>query len=393
MTPDRAVAIVGIYATRQERASGRTLLSLTMEAIHGALDDAGLTLADVDGYIAHQFPAGNGTGPTDANIAYQLGGNIGFFADSTGARGVLYAAGAIRQGLANVVILPAAGSSAHGTELAGFARPRYEFTEWTGSMTAAQFALQARRHMHEYGTTREQLAQIAAIIHGNGVKNPAALCFAGAEMTVQDVLAARMIADPFTRPMCSLVNDGASCIVVASAERARDTRHAPVWVIGGSGQTRGNTYFEAPSLHMRAARSGMLAAFERAGVRHDDIDIVMCYDHFAYGPLYQFEVLGFCHFGEGGAYATEVMGLDGKHPVCPDGGNLAYSHFGLPDNFKQIEIVRQFRNDVADLCPDAASGAHTYDRRVCRKVRDPKLAVGCGAMTDGRHSITLLAKD
>lgn len=393
MGHERSVAIVGVYATKQERASGRTMLSLTVEAIRGALDDAGLTMADVDGYVAHQFPAGNGTGLTDGNAAYQLGGNIGFFADSTGARGVLYAAAAIRQGLAEVVVLPAAGSSMPGLELANYARPSYEFTEWTGSLTAAQFALQARRHMHEYGTRLEQFADIAAAIHNNGRKNPAALRFGAAEMTRDDVLNARMIADPFTRPMCSLVNDGASCIVVASGERARDARHAPAWVIGGAGQTRGNAYFEAPSLHMRVARPGMIAAFDRAGVRHDDVDMVMCYDHFAYGPLYQFEALGFCEFGEGGDYVPAVMGLDEAHPVCPDGGNLAYSHFGLPDNFKQIEIVRQFRGDVPDLCPDADKGIHTYDRRLCRKVRDPKLAVGCGAMTDARHAFTLLAKD
>lgn len=393
MIQERAVAIVGVYATKQERASGRTMLSLTMEAIRGALDDAGLGMADVDGYVSHQFPAGNGKGPSDGNIAYQFGENLGFFADSTGARGVLYAAGAIRQGLANVVILPAAGSSVPGLDLASFARPSYEFTEWTGSLTTAQFAMQARRHMHEYGTSAEQFAEIAAIIHNNGIKNPAALRFGKAEMSAGDVLSARMIADPFTRPMCSLVNDGASCIVVASADRARDTRHAPVWVIGGDGQTRGNAYFEAPSLHMRVARAGLIRAFERAAVRHDDIDMVMCYDHFAYGPLYQFEVLGFCEFGEGGDYAPAVMRPDGAHPACTDGGNLAYSHFGLPDNFKQIEIVRQFRNDIPDLCPDAANGIHTYDRRICRKVRDPKLAVGCGAMTDARHSMTLLAKD
>jgi len=133
--------------------------------------------------------------------------------------------------------------------------------------------------------------------------------------------------------------------------------------------------------------------FRRAGVRHDDTDIVMCYDHFAHGPILQMEALGFCAVGEGGRYVPEVMGLDSAHPVCPDGGNLAYSHCTVPYNFKQIEIVRQFRNTVHDRCPDADRGIHTYDRSMCRKVREPKLAVGCGPLTDGRHAFTLLAKD
>jgi hypothetical protein len=193
--------------------------------------------------------------------------------------------------------------------------------------------------------------------------------------------------------MCSLVNDGASCIVVTGADRARDCRHPPVWVVGGAFENRGNCYFEAPSLKMMQGRPDMLKAFERAGVRHDDVDIVMCYDHFAHGPILQMEFLGFCDLGEGGRYVPEVMGLDSRHPMCVDGGNLGFSHNGQPHNFKQIEVVRQFRNDVPDLCPRAAEGIHTYDRAICRKVRDPKLAVGCGPLTDGPNAFSILARD
>jgi acetyl-CoA acetyltransferase len=103
-----------------------------------------------------------------------------------------------------------------------------------------------------------------------------------------------------------------------------------VWVLGGAFETRGNSYFEAPSLAMLEGRDRMIAAFRRAGVRHEDTDIVMCYDHFAHGPILQMEALGFCEIGAGGRYVPEVMGLDGAHPVCPDGGNLAYSHPMIP---------------------------------------------------------------
>jgi len=396
MNGARDIAIVGVHATRQSRRSGRTALSLIQEATNGALADAGLNMRDVDGYVAFTFPGGNGEGPTDGNIAYQFGQPFGLVAQMSGAMAILMAAAAIRSGQANVVVIPAGGAptseSTDGTAV-NYTRPQFEFTEWTGSMTPAQFALVARRHMHEHGSTREQMARIAAEIKNHGNINPEAVLFGKGEWTPETVLAARMVADPFTLPMCSLVNDGANCIVVTSAERARDCRQAPVWVLGGAMRYQGNSYFEAPSLALMEGREQLMDGFRRAGVRHEDTDIVMCYDHFAHGPIMQMETLGFCAPGEGGEYVPEVMGLDAKHPVCPDGGNLSYSHNMIPYNFKPIEIVRQFRNDVPDLCPDAARGVHTYDRRICRKVREPKLAVACGPQTEGRHSFVLLAKD
>jgi acetyl-CoA acetyltransferase len=392
MNGSRQVAIAGVHVTRQQRRSGRSLLSLTMESIRGALEDAGLSMRDVDGYISYTFPAGNGQGASDGNIAYQMG-PMRLTAETSGAKAILIAAAAIQTGQANVVIIPAGGSQTVDGTMASYTRPSYEFTEWTGSMTPAQYAMVARRHMYEYGTTLEQMAAVAANSHRNGSLNPEAVRFGEDRMTVEKILAARMIADPLTQPMCSLVNDGASCLVVTSAERARDCRHAPVWVVGGAYETRGNSYFEAPSLHMMDSRPTMVEAFRRAGVRHDDIDIVMSYDHFAHGPILQMEALGFCEVGEGGAYVLEVMGLDAAHPLCTDGGNLAYSHPMVPYNFKPIEIVRQFRNDVPDLCPGCGEGVHTFDRDLCRKVREPKLAVACNPQTDGRHGFAILGKD
>lgn len=393
MNGARDIAIVGIGVTEQVRKSGRTTIALLMESIGLALDDAGLTIGDVDGYIGFGFPAGNGQGVSDANIAYQFGQPMTLVAETSGAPAVLLAGAAIRAGLAEVVVIPAGSSQMAGAEMATYTRPTYEFTEWTGSMTPAQFALIARRHMHEFGTTREQMAAVAAIAHRHGRLNPEAVAFDRPALDAEAILAARMIADPFTQPMCSLVNDGASCIVVTSAERARDCRQAPVWVLGGAFETRSNSYFEAPSLGMMQSRPRMIEGFARAGVRHDDVDIVMCYDHFAHGPIIQLETLGFCAPGEGGAYAPEAMRIDGAHPGSLDGGNLAYSHNGVPYNFKPIEIVRQFRGDTPDLCPGWREGIHTHDPALCRKVADPRLAVGCAPMTDGRHGFVLLAKD
>ena len=365
-----------------------------MEAINGALADAGISADEVDGYISYLFPAGNGSEAMgEGVVARQWGRPIRFHAETSGAKAVLLAAAAIDAGLAHTVIVPAGGSQTAGAAMAAYTRPRFEFTEWTGSMTPAQYALIAHRHMHEFGSTVEQFAEVASKIHHHGRLNPNAMRFGQAELSPQDILDARMIANPFTQPMCSLVNDGASCLVVTSAERARDCRRAPVWVLGGATETRSNSYYEAPSLDLLGSRPTMVEGFRRAGVRHEDTDIYMCYDHFAYGPIVQAETLGFCEPGEGADFVIETMGLDGKHPLCVDGGNLAYSHNGIPYNFKQIEIVRQFRNEVEDLCPGWREGVHTYDRAICRKVRDPKLAVGCNPLTDGRHAFTLLAKD
>ncbi|MBY8821018.1 thiolase family protein [Sphingomonas colocasiae] len=393
MNGARDIAIAGIGVTVQSRGSGRSAISLLMESIGLALDDAGLSMRDVDGYVGFTFPAGNGQGMNDANVARQFGQPMTLVAETSGAQAVLLAGAAIRAGLAEVVVIPAGGSQSAGAEMATYTRPTYEFTEWTGSMTPAQFALIARRHMHEFGTTSEQLAAVAATAHRHGRLNPEAVAFGRPALDADAILNARMIADPFTQPMCSLVNDGASCIVVTSAERARDCRHAPVWVLGGAFETRSNSYFEAPSLGMMESRPRMIDGFARAGVVHDDVDIVMCYDHFVHGPIIQFETLGFCAPGEGGDYVPVAMQLDGAHPGSLDGGNLAYSHNGVPYNFKPIEIVRQFRGDTPDLCPGWREGIHTYDRNLCRKVRDPRLAIGCAPMTDGRHGFAILAKD
>jgi len=390
---DRDIAIVGVHATRQQRKSGRTLVSMWRESILGALDDAGIPIEEVDGYISYMFPAGNGMGWDDGAIAEQFGRPMAFTAQTSGAKAVLLAGSVIRAGLAKVVIIPAAGAQSLAGDMATYTRPTFEFTEWTGSMTPAQYGIMARRHMHDYGTTIEQMADIALNSHLNAAVNPQAVRYGQEPQTRETILNGRMIADPLTQPMCSIVNDGASCIVVTSAERAKDCRHDPVWVIGGACETHGNSYFEAPSLRMLGTRDLMIDGFRRAGVRHDDVDIVMCYDHFAHGPIVQFETLGFCEPGEGGDYVPQAIRPDGVHPSSMDGGNMAYSHNMIPYNFKQIEVVKQMRNVVEDLCPGWREGVHTYDRSICRKVRDPKLSVGCGPLTDARHAFTILAKD
>ena len=393
MPSARDVAIVGVYATEQERVSQRTTRAISIEAILGGLDDAGLTMDDVDAYYGHTFPLGNGQGPTDGNVSYQLGKPLSIVEPMSGSMALLYAAAAIRDGLCEVAILGSGNSrAASDGSVVDWTRPDYEFTEWTGSITPGQMAMQMRRHMHEFGTTPEQFAHGCAVVRNNGHINPDAVMFNRGTYSTADILDARMVADPFTLLMCSIVNDGGNCVVVTSAERAKDCKHEPIWVLSGAMESRYKAYFEAPTLEMLDSRTRMLGGFERAGVRHDDVDIVMVYDHFASAIVMQFEALGFCEVGEGGPFVIANVGLDDPFPVCPDGGNQSYSHPGNPYNFKIIEAVRQMRNEVKDLCPDWAKGVHTYDRGICRKIRDPKIAAACGPLT-GRHSFALLAKD
>jgi acetyl-CoA acetyltransferase len=396
------VAIVGVYTTEQRRASGRSAVSLTMEAARGAVADAGLQLGDVDGWLDFSFPAGDASGAiTTGNLSTQLGQPVRVAGPYSGTLALLQAAGAIRSGLADTVLIAfgdapssrqEAGEPAAADGAVDYTRPVYEFTEWTGSTTPAQMALQAREHMNLYGTTVEQLAHVAAVIRNNGMLNPAAVMFGRGPYTVEDVLASRMVAEPYTRLMCSLVNDGGSAIVVTSEDRARDCARTPVWIVGGAAESRFTSWYDPPSLAILDCRERMLEAFRRAGVTHDDVDMVSAYDHFAGGVPMEFEALGFCDVGEGGPYCIEHIGLDGLHPVCPDGGCLSHSHPRNPYNFKPIEIVRQFRGEVADLCPGWPEDVHTFDRSCCRRVRRAHLAVSCGPLT-GSFSFALLARE
>ena len=391
---ERDVAVVGVYLTEQRRGLGRSTLDLTRDALLGGVADAGLTLDDIDGFMGTSFPGGNGLGAAPGNVATQLGHGVGPVLPYLGPQGLLYAAAAIRAGLADTVALvhgyaqpppPSPGG------VTSYTTPEYEFTTWTGSFTPAQFALQMRRHMYEYGTTAEQIAHACAVIRNCGTINPDAVMFGRGPYTAEDVLASRMVADPFTLLMCSLVNDGGSCVIVTTAERARDCRHQPVWVLGGAMEQRYTSYYEVPTLEPLLTRPRMLRAFQRAGVRHDEVDQVSLYDHFASGIIMELEALGFCEVGEGGPFVAEQAGFGGL-PLSTDGGCLAHSHPGNPYNMKIVESVRQLRNQVRDLCPDCDRGVHTYDRAVCRKVRQPRVAVVAGPMT-GVFSCVLLGVD
>ncbi len=390
----REVAIVGVHMTPQGRQLGRSSEDLMAEALSGGLADAGMGLDDVDVFANVTFPDGNGLGVAPGNMATLLGRPLAASIPYSGPQALLYAAALIRSGLAETAVLAHGfAQPAPGQAVAAYTTPQYEFTDWTGSFTTAQFALQARRHMHQFGTTVEQLAQASATVRNAGALNPEAVMFGRGPYTVDDVLAARPIADPFTLLMCALVNDGGSCVVVTSADRARDCPHPPVWLLGGATEQRFSTYYNVPTLDMLEARPRMVEAVGRAGIDHADVDLLSVYDHFAIGPVMAVEAAGFCPVGDGGAFVADHCGFgDGRLPLSPHGGCQSHSHNMVPYNHTVIEVVRQFRGDVPDRCPGWADDRHTYDRALCRRVTDPQLAVVCGPMT-GVFSMAVLAKD
>jgi acetyl-CoA acetyltransferase len=217
-----------------------------------------------------------------------------------------------------------------------------------------QYSLVATRHMHEYGTTSEQLAEVAVATRKWAALNPKAAM--RDPLTVEDVLASRMIAYPFHLLDCCLVTDAGGAVVVTSAERARDLRRQPVYVLG-SGESVGHMLISQMTDFTRwdaAERSGE-QAFAMAGVRHDDIDVAEIYDAFTLVPILGLEALGFCERGEGGRFVSDQRTAPGgAFPMNTNGGGLSYTHTGLYGIFMLIEAVRQLRGECGPRqVPDA----------------------------------------
>jgi acetyl-CoA acetyltransferase len=409
----REVAIVGVATTQQTRRSdGRYGLSYGLEALRLALADAGLRKEDIQGLypMIDQWPQTGAANPGNyrsANWPAQLGIPIRWFTGAvnsgagTGVSAILDAAAAISAGYVDTaaIVLGMAASTPADGRTAAWTTQELQFNEWTGTYTAAQFALAARRHMHLYGTTPEQFARVSATIRNYGHVNPDAVMYGRGPYSVQDVLGAPLIADPLTRLMCAQVNDGGAALILSTAERARDLRKPLVRVLGGADQLCYPAYAEPPLLehHLGGPFSTQWVedGFGMAGVGRDDVDVVSLYDGFASWIVMQWELLGFCKPGEGGPFVESgVMELDGRYPTCTDGGCQSFSHMGAPALLRPIEAVRQLRGEVHDECPGWERGEHSHAVGTCRAARAPQvaLAVSMGPPTGGGN-LVLLARD
>jgi acetyl-CoA acetyltransferase len=335
---------------------------LYWECVKGALDDAGLTLADVDGLIG-AAPEGvgiRGTLPAAA-VADLIGHPLRFHAStavgaSSQSAGIGLAALAVAHGMANVVIVPtaAAGQGQGYTaadrnealiRMAQLGSP-YEYV-W-GTTRVADFALLARRHMHLYGTTPSQLAAVAVAERHSATLHPLSVMGSRGDITVDDVLASRMVADPLHLLDCCIVNQGGGCVVVTSADLVRSLgRHAPVGVLGWG---EGHGYLDpnsAPDLTSFAGKLAADSAFAMADVSRDDIDVAGIADHFTINVIIELEDAGFCSKGEGGAFvAGGRLGIGGALPTNTHGGFLSGTHADSCGLFTLIEAVIQLRGDA-----------------------------------------------
>jgi len=352
--PSGAVAVVGAYESSRRKAPGIHPYEMQAECVLGALADAGLELGDVDGLCtAAAFAPEGGSEMEIAELAEYLGVRPRWF-DSTDTGGAAFithaghAALAIAAGLVDVVVVTYAAAGRSGE----LPYPDYSTNAWGpgqwevpfGPSTVATYALAAQRHMHDYGTTPEQLAAIAVQCRANAADNPDAMY--RDPITVADVVGSPMIASPLHRFDCCVVSDSGGAFVLASRRRAEQLTRAPVYLLGWGeaiGQVQMN---QMDSFTVTAAARSGADAFRSAGMRADEIDCAQIYDSFTVTVLLTLESLGFCGPGEGGAF-VEGGGIapDGRLPINTDGGGLSSNHPGRRGALAVVEAVRQLRGE------------------------------------------------
>ena len=342
-----AVAIVGAAESDLGQvADGMSPMDLCAQGITRALADCGLGLKDVDGL----FCAMTQQRMSIVSLIEYLGIVPKFIGSSmTGGSSfefhVAQAAAAIEAGLCNVAVI-AYGSTQRsvGRKQASQREVNPYETPFRPFLPTSAYALAASRHMHQYGTTREQLADVAVAARQWALLNPAA--WEKKPLTIEGVLNSRMISYPFTVRDCCLVTDGGGAIVLTSADRAKTLKKPPAYVLGcGHGVTHMNIS-SMPDLTVTGALQSGLAAYKMAQLSAKDVDVVELYDAFTINTILFLEDLGFCKKGEGGAFVSGGnIAPKGGLPVNTNGGGLSYCHPGMYGLLILIEAVRQLRGE------------------------------------------------
>ena len=340
-------AIVGASLGGAPMAPGRSALEILGEAVHGALADAGLKLSDVDGLFtgsSYHFLAG-------LSVAEYLGIKPGFceatmVGGSSYVSHLLTAAMALHTGQCEVALICYGSNQGSGFgRLKSMAEvPLYE-APYAPRYPISSYALAAARHMHQYGTTREDLAHIAVAARQWAQLNP--LAHARDPLSVEQVLAARMVSDPLSVLDCCLVTDGGGALVLVKSERARDFPKPPVYVLGAAAATWHRQIASMPDLTVTAAAESGPRAFAMADLSPKDVDVLELYDAFTINTLLFLEDLGFCAKGEGGAFVRDGrIAPGGVLPVNTNGGGLSCCHPGMYGMFLLIEAVQQLRGEA-----------------------------------------------
>jgi len=380
---NRGAAIVGIHEHITRYAPDKSELQLQGESIIKALDDAGLTKKDVDGLLTASMSIRNSglaladyldMSPKMVDNTTVGGGSFEFH--------LSHALNAIASGRINCAVitystLAKSGGVSVGTGgVSRFGHPQLDpspdsFEELYGLTTVGLYAMIAQRHMHLYGTTSEQLAEVAVTMRKHAGMNPEAL-FRN-PITVEDVVRSRVISSPLHLMDCCVITDGGGAVVVASPELAKNCRHKPVWVLG-AGEAVAHQGAGKRDLMYIAAKQSHEPAFTMAGVTHKDIDMAMIYDSFTITVIETLEDLGFCEKGEGGQFVSNGrIQLGGELPINTDGGGLSSNHPGMRGLFLLLEATRQLR--------------HQFEGTP-RQVPDCKIALchGTGGALGSRHS-------
>jgi acetyl-CoA acetyltransferase len=327
-------------------AEGMSVIDLMAQGAKRALDDCGLTLRDVDGL----FCATAQSRLSVLGFAEYLGISPRFLGStivggSSFEYHVAHAMGAIALGLCDVAVI-AYGSTQRsvGRKQATVREVNPYETPFRPFMPPTAYALAASRHMHEFGTTREQLAAVAVAAREWALMNPVA--WEKKPLTIDGVLSARMVSHPFTVRDCCLVTDGGGAIVVTSAERAKSLKKKPAYVLGCGQAITHASISSMPDLTVTGALASGEQAYAMAKLGPADINVAMLYDAFTINTILFLEDLGFCRKGEGGPFvAGGRIAPGGSLAVNTNGGGLSYCHPGMYGLFLLIEAVRQLRGE------------------------------------------------
>lgn len=356
-----------------------SIYDLMGQATHRALQDSGLQLKDIDAV----FVAASQSRMAALSLCEYLRIQPRYF-DSTQIGGssfmahLTHAMGAIEAGLCSVALIAYGSTQRSVTRAAASAREPNPYEDpYRPVMPISAYALAASRHMYEFGTTREQLAEVAVAARQWALMNPVA--WEKEPLSIEDVLSARMVSAPFTVRDCCLVTDGGGAILLTTPERARDLDVTPVYVLGTGEHLSHAAISGMPDLVRTGAAVSGPEAFAMAGVRPGDIDMLSLYDAFTINPILFLEDLGYCAKGEGGPFVADGrIAPGGSLPVNTSGGGLSYCHPGMYGLLVLIEAVRQ----VQGVCGD-------------RQVPDCRLALahGNGGVLSSQCTVILGAKE
>lgn len=362
----RDAVIAGVYQTKQGDLSHSTQSQVWWEAVQGACADAGISLGEIDGLIG-SAPEGAGIREQlpAATLGYDLLGKpMRFHAHSSigasaGASNINLAHYAVSSGQADVVVVATASGGVHegynsadrDSAVAAMAKLSGPYEYIYGTTRVSDYAILAMRYFHEYGATSEQLAEVAVAQRHGATLHP--LSFQGhrGDITVDDVMASRMISDPLRMLDCCAINQGGGAYIVTTAERAKQSATKPAVALLGYGE--GHSHIDpnaVPNLAtFDAPRIAADTAFAQAGITRDDIDLTAIGDHFTINVLLGLEGSGFFQPGEAARFAAQGgLGLQGSLPTNTAGGFLSFSHAAMCGLFSLVEVVDQLRGDAGE---------------------------------------------